>query len=138
MRVSLDDNPWSLCPADNLPRPVLTYERRACTKNGVKPEKHGIVYPVFGRPQLLAKESGLGFEPVRLELDYATEKLAKESRINYSKLVTVEHNVHVFFIGRIVADDFDIVTYAVDKCWADKFRSSGGSESSRHRRRPKR
>lgn len=130
--------PNGRCPADNLARPILTYERRACTKKGVKPEKHGIAYALHGRPQLLAKEPKLGFEPVRIELDYVTEKLAKESRINYSKLVTVEHNVQVFFIGRIVEEDFDIVTQAVDKCWTDKLRITSGGESSRHRRRPKR
>ncbi|KAK1833371.1 hypothetical protein QBC39DRAFT_370247 [Podospora conica] len=117
--------------------PVLTYERRACTKKGVKAEKHGIVYPIFGRPQMLPKEPKLGFEPVRLELDYHTERLAKESRINYSKLVTVEHNVSVFFIGRIVAEDFDIVQNAVDKCWSEKRRDTGPSDSSHHRRRPR-
>ena len=90
---------------------------------------------MYSRPQRLPKEPVLGFDPVRLELDYSTERLAKESRVNYSKLVTVEHNVSVFFIGRIVAEDFDIVTNAVDKCWADKYRSSGGGESSNHRRR---
>ncbi|KAK0635703.1 hypothetical protein B0T17DRAFT_53281 [Bombardia bombarda] len=103
--------------------PILTYEQRGCTKRGVKPSKHGIVYAKGGQPLLLEREPNLGFDPVQLVLDYGTEKIAKESRINYAKLVTVEHNVKVFFIGRIVQSDFvNIVTGAVDKCWMVKNR----------------
>lgn len=57
-----------------------------------------------------------------MKMDVGSEKLAKESRINYAKLVTVEHNVRVFFIGRIVPEDWDNVLNAVDKCWESKDR----------------
>lgn len=48
------------------------------------------------------------------------ERLARESRVNYSKIVTVEHNVKVFFIGTIYGDDYDIVVDAVNSCWEAK------------------
>jgi hypothetical protein len=48
------------------------------------------------------------------------ERIAKESRVNYSKLTTVEHNVKVLFIGRVVTSDWDIVTEAVNTSWAKK------------------
>ncbi|KAK5656173.1 hypothetical protein OQA88_4933 [Cercophora sp. LCS_1] len=105
--------------------PILTYERRGCTKRGVKAGKHGIVYPSTGRPHAMPGEPALGFQPVRMRLDHATEKLAKESRINYAKLVTIEHNVKVFFIGRIVRNDFDAVQRAVEDCWAAKLHRAG-------------
>lgn len=115
-------------------RPILTYERRACTKKGVKPNKHGIVYSIPGRPQLLKDEPRLGFAAVRLQVDIQTEKLAMESRVNYSKLVTVEHNVKVFFIGRIAQDDMAIVDTAVNQCWADKVRKENeGSHQPRYK-----
>ncbi|KAK1760915.1 hypothetical protein QBC47DRAFT_356052 [Echria macrotheca] len=114
--------------------PILTYERRACTKNGVKPSKHGIVYQVGGRAQTVKNEPQLGYPPIRLELYVSTEKLAKESRVNYSKLCTVEHNIQVFFIGRIVRQDFDIVQGAVNDCWEAKARSAG-ERSYKHRRK---
>ncbi|KAK3940779.1 hypothetical protein QBC46DRAFT_118380 [Diplogelasinospora grovesii] len=113
--------------------PILTYERRGCTKRGVKPRKHGIVYHLGGRPRMLENEPELGFVPVRLELDYQSEKLAKESRVNYSKLVTVEHNVKVFFIGRIVSADYPIVVAAVDKCWGEKIREQTQQRPIVHR-----
>lgn len=103
--------------------PILTYERRGCTKKGVKPAKHGVIYHRGAKPRYVEGEPELGFSPVQMELDHPSEKLAPQSRVNYSKLVTVEHNVKVFFVGRVRRDHFDnIVQDAVDKCWSDKRR----------------
>jgi hypothetical protein len=62
----------------------------------------------------------MGFVPVKLKMEAQGERLAKESRVNYSKLVTVEHNVKVFFIGCIVTSDWPYVSDAVNKCWGAK------------------
>ena len=91
----------------------------------MKAPKHGAVFPAGGKPKFFPAEPPLGFQPVALQIDIPSEKLAWQSRINYSKLITVEHNVKVFFIGRIWQTDFnDIVTAAVDKCWEDKIRQT--------------
>ena len=62
----------------------------------------------------------LGFPPVRLVLEMEGEDLAEASRVNYSKIVTVEHNVKVFFIGHVYPDDFQTVSDAVNHSWEDK------------------
>lgn len=49
-----------------------------------------------------------------------SEKLSKESRVNYSKLVTIEHNIKVFFIGSVLATDYSLVAEAVNQCWSKK------------------
>ncbi|RYP02847.1 hypothetical protein DL764_005567 [Monosporascus ibericus] len=103
--------------------PISTYEGKACTKNGVRASKHGIVYELSrhkGPPRLLKKEPELGFEPVALEIYAPNEKLQLESRVNYSKLVTIEHNVKVFFIGRVAQQHLDYVQNAVNECWSKK------------------
>ncbi|KAL2195063.1 hypothetical protein P885DRAFT_41258 [Corynascus similis CBS 632.67] len=103
--------------------PILTYKGQACTKRGVKPQKHGVVYDIRRSPKMLENEPRLGFSPVAVQLYDQTEKLAKESRVNYAKLTTVEHNFRVLFIGQIEQDDFNnIVTKAVDECWRMKRR----------------
>ncbi|KAI0445428.1 hypothetical protein F4803DRAFT_548160 [Xylaria telfairii] len=112
--VSTDESHHSTCV------PILTYDRRGCGKKGVRPSKHGIIYAAGQKPKLLRNEPELGFDPVPLEIYAEGETLARESRVNYSKLVTIEHNVKVFFIGRIPYPYFDSVSYAVDKCWNDK------------------
>ncbi|KAK4241129.1 hypothetical protein C8A03DRAFT_12597 [Achaetomium macrosporum] len=102
--------------------PILTYERQACTKRGVKPLKHGIVYQTGKKPRQVNNEPPLGFPPVRVDLYERTEQLVKESRVNYAKLTTVEHNFKVFFIGRVAPEDFGKVVAAVDECWERKRR----------------
>ncbi|RCI13147.1 hypothetical protein L249_0424 [Ophiocordyceps polyrhachis-furcata BCC 54312] len=97
---------------------VQVYPR--CKKRGLKPAKHGVVHERGHRPRLLEGEPKLGFTPIRVDMTEEGEKLSKESRVNYSKLVTVEHNVKVFFIGSVVANDWDIVQEAVNRCWSEK------------------
>lgn len=89
-------------------------------KHGVKPEKHGIAYQRGSVPKLLAKEPEPGFRPIEIDMYANGERLSRESRINYSKLVTVEHNVKVMFIGAVARSDWPTVTDAVNKCWDQK------------------
>ncbi|TQV99182.1 hypothetical protein IF1G_01397 [Cordyceps javanica] len=100
--------------------PILTYGGKACKKHGVKPEKHGIVYERGQKAKKLDGEPSLGFSPVRVEMTEEGEKITRESRVNYSKLVTVEHNVKVFFIGHVYPSDWQIVGDAVNHCWNKK------------------
>lgn len=117
-------------------RPILTYGNQGCRKAGVKPNKHGIVCEQGTTPVLLPNEPNLGFAPIRLQMAAANEHISGESRVNYSKLVTVEHNVKVFFIGRVSFDDWPIVQSAVDHCWEAKNRDK--THHSHHgSRRPK-
>ncbi|KAI4867745.1 hypothetical protein F4820DRAFT_467368 [Hypoxylon rubiginosum] len=116
--VTTDESHHSTCV------PILTYDRRGCSKKGVRPTKHGIIYMAGQKPRLLKNEPELGFSPVALHVYAEGEKLAKESRVNYSKLVTIEHNVKVFFIGSITGQDFDHVRYAVNDCWDKKMHRS--------------
>lgn len=80
------------------------------------------------RPVLLANEPELGYDPVRLQITDPSEKISKESRVNYAKLTTVEHNVKVLFVGRVVPEDLPIAKDAVDSCWRKK------THHRRHRR----
>ncbi|KAI0169487.1 hypothetical protein GGR52DRAFT_469070 [Hypoxylon sp. FL1284] len=116
--VTTDESHHSTCV------PILTYDRRGCSKKGVRPSKHGIIYMAGQKPRLLKNEPDLGFSPVALHVYAEGEKLAKESRVNYSKLVTIEHNVKVFFIGSITGQDFENVRYAVNDCWDKKMHRS--------------
>lgn len=101
-------------------RPILTYGGKGCKKRGVKPEKHGIIYERGQKAKLLSGEPKLGFAPAKVDITMEGEKLSKESRVNYSKLVTVEHNVKVFFIGNVTPSDWEIVSEAVNRCWEEK------------------
>ncbi|EHK20108.1 uncharacterized protein TRIVIDRAFT_138446, partial [Trichoderma virens Gv29-8] len=99
---------------------ILTYGGNGCTKKGVNPNEHGIIHERGSKPQLLDNEPKLGFPPVRVDIKEEGEKLSKESRVNYSRLVTVEHNIKVFFIGSIVYNDWELVSDAVNHYWNKK------------------
>ncbi|KAJ0117783.1 hypothetical protein J7T55_001983 [Diaporthe amygdali] len=119
--------------------PILTYGKLGCLKNGVKPHHHGIVFERGQQATRLANEPSLGFDPICMEM-HPGEHISEESRVNYSKLVTVEHNVKVLFVGRVLYDDWPIVQQAVDSCWDAKksHRSEhpgGGSSSHSHSHR---
>jgi hypothetical protein len=100
--------------------PILTYNGKGCKKRGLKPQKHGIIHVQGQKARTLSDEPELGFPPVRMKMTASAETLLKESRVNYSKLVTVEHNVKVYFIGRIISKDWPKVCDAVDQCWYEK------------------
>lgn len=101
--------------------PISTYGKKGCKKSGVKAEQHGIVAESSNRnPTPLSNEPSLGFPPVRVHIYEQGERISKESRVNYAKLTTVEHNVKVLFIGRVVGSDWEVVTDAVNTSWAKK------------------
>ncbi|KAK1770365.1 hypothetical protein QBC33DRAFT_263538 [Phialemonium atrogriseum] len=105
--------------------PIYTYIGKGCKKRGVKPDKHGIIYDIKSKPQMLHGEPELGFVPVGMRIEASGERLARESRVDYSKLVNVEHNVRVFIIGRIDGKHVETVKNAVDTCWNLKISAMG-------------
>lgn len=111
--------------------PILTYGKLGCLKNGVKPHHHGIVFEKGQQPVRLPNEPALRFDPICMEMNPG-EHISEESRVNYSKLVTVEHNVKVLFVGRILYDDWHIVQQAVDECWDAKKSHPGGASGHGH------
>ncbi|KAF9870801.1 hypothetical protein CkaCkLH20_11700 [Colletotrichum karsti] len=100
--------------------PILTYQGRGCGKPGVHPMNHGIIHEKNRHAQMLPREPELGFEPVKAKLTVEGERLQKESRVNYAKLTTIEHNIKVFFIGSVVKDEIHYIRDAVDYCWERK------------------
>ncbi|KAI6371207.1 hypothetical protein MCOR25_003982 [Pyricularia grisea] len=119
--------------------PIFTYGKQGCRKNGVKANRHGMVYSGDVPPAPLKNEPELGHYPVRVYMGQGNQDLLDESRVNYSILCTVQHNVKAMFIGSITPDDlenivqpavFSILNGARDK-------SSKSSKSSKERRKGK-
>ncbi|KAH8746319.1 hypothetical protein F5882DRAFT_493290 [Hyaloscypha sp. PMI_1271] len=81
--------------------PILTYHRQGTTKPGVKREDHAIIYTGDRPPRGIEGEDQLKLRPIRVIPKTPRDKLEKESRINYAKIYTVEHNVKVHFIGYV-------------------------------------
>ncbi|KAG4435140.1 hypothetical protein IFR05_009372 [Cadophora sp. M221] len=84
---------------DQTRRPILTYGGRGTLKPGVHREDHAVIYTGVG-PTLLPGET-LSKTALHMEPNDKSQKLDKDSRVNYAKIYTVEHNVKVFFIGAL-------------------------------------
>jgi hypothetical protein len=99
--------------------PILTYNRYGCGKRGVDANHHGIVYNAPNNPVLTDREIEQKkypkVDPVRVNIDVEDETLAPESRVNYAKFQTIEHNVRVFFIGAVDPEDLETILYAIDR-----------------------
>ncbi|KAN0102590.1 hypothetical protein V8E51_010903 [Hyaloscypha variabilis] len=85
--------------------PISTYGMQATTKRGVKAEDHAIIwtseYKGDKPPTEISGEAKLVLRPVEVIPRTPRDKLAKESRLNYAKIYTIEHNVKVVFIGHV-------------------------------------
>ncbi|KAI0134585.1 hypothetical protein BJ170DRAFT_206578 [Xylariales sp. AK1849] len=129
--VATDEGHHSTCV------PILTYERKGCNKKGVKASQHGIIYSKGqSEPRRLKGEPTLGYPPVAVTMS-VKERLPKESRVNYAKLVTIEHNVKVLFIGTVEDKYFETVEHAVNGCWETKERHQLTHKHSRHGKQPR-
>ena len=71
------------------------------------------------------RDAKLGFRPLKAVLTAEGEEVVKGSRVDYSKLITVEHNTKVFLVGHVATKDCGVLTDAVDFCWAQKQRGLG-------------
>jgi hypothetical protein len=83
---------------------IYTYSGKGTAKNDVRPQDHAVVY-VHGseEPALLPDEqSKKGAFPIIIE--EPGETIDPMSRLDFSRIYTVEHNVKVLKIGRISPD----------------------------------
>ncbi|ELR07572.1 hypothetical protein VC83_06049 [Pseudogymnoascus destructans] len=112
--------------------PILTYGRRATTKPGVKPEHHAIIYTVKSSknprnpPREIEGEDPLLNTPIRVDPTAPQHVLERESRLNYAKLYTVEHNVKVCFIGKIHKDSHEEFKATFNRIFGDADSPVGG------------
>jgi hypothetical protein len=72
------------------------------------------------KPRLLPEEPKLGRPTVRVRFHVAGESLPAALRVNYSKLVTVEHDVRVFIVGSVLDEDNESVYESVNACWEER------------------
>lgn len=85
-------------------------------KYGVHAEDHAAIYS-SRKPSFLGdEEDRMKRAPVRCEMMGPEHNLDPASRLNYAKIYTVEHNVKVWFIGKVhrdyeqqVVDDYNDV-----------------------------
>jgi hypothetical protein len=109
--------------------PLLTYQGQGTLKRGVKPDDHAAVFAENPK-NLRLKEKLLPGEKLRKKpfsiiIEDSREKIDPLTRINFSKIYTVEHNVKALKIGRI--PDTDLLRKYFIECIAGPEVTSQGS-----------
>jgi hypothetical protein len=89
-----------------LARPISTYGGRGCGKSGLTKGHHCIIYTGRDEPKMLKDEKPAKGEPgmmssIRVHARDRKEKMFDESRVNFGKMYTVEHNVKVYDFGDV-------------------------------------
>jgi hypothetical protein len=85
--------------------PINTYSGQATSKPGVVAQDHVAVVPEGGDVQYHPKEEALTKTPMFIVVeDPSTGPISPMARINFAKVYTVEYNVKVRKVGRIVSD----------------------------------
>jgi hypothetical protein len=111
--------------------PLHTYEGRGAMKPGLARDSHAAVYPQGGKVKLAPGEN-LSKKAFPIILEQPGEKLDPMTRINFTKLYTIEHNVKVAKIGRIPTEFLlQLRRYSKESIFgADA--ESGGQEDSEY------
>jgi hypothetical protein len=86
----------------------------------VKQDDHAIIYTGENPPREIQGEDPLTLRPIRVIPKTPRDKLEKESRINYAKIYTVEHNVKVHFIGEVAKSSQHRLIADFDAAWMKK------------------
>ncbi|EGP88788.1 uncharacterized protein MYCGRDRAFT_27543, partial [Zymoseptoria tritici IPO323] len=81
--------------------PIVSYGRQGASKRGVNPKHHAVIYTGKNEPLPFAMEHGLLRPGIRAVPDNPLDTLDSASRINFSKVYTIEHNVKVKSVGVI-------------------------------------
>jgi hypothetical protein len=86
----------------------------------VKRDDHAIIYTGPNPPREVEGEAPLRLRPIQVIPKTPRDKLEKESRINYAKIYTVEHNVKVHFIGHVAPSSQHKLVADFDATWMKK------------------
>ncbi|CAN9174364.1 unnamed protein product [Alternaria alternata] len=97
---------------------IHTYGGQGTTKPGVAAQDHAAVIPEHGQVHYLPQEVELVKKPLSLRVENSsTGPIHRAARINFAKIYTVEYNVKVRKVGRMVADS----VWHMDQYFAEMF-----------------
>jgi hypothetical protein len=108
--------------------PLLTYQGKGTRKHGVNPDDHAAVFAEKSKPKLLPGEN-LRKKPFPIIIEDPKEKIDPLTRINFSKIYTVEHNVKALKIGRIPDKELSRMRQYFIDCIAGPEVTSQGSSA---------
>ena len=108
-----------ICPTTNTVSAISTYRNQGTLKNGCDPGEHALVYNTGIDPKtcflLGERDRGLYKEPSEVYPADSGSYLTRESRIRFGHVYSIEWNVKVKDIGRVVAPCLSTLTAHYDE-----------------------
>jgi hypothetical protein len=92
---------------------ISTYDKQATTKAGLNPDDHAAVVPQgtpSGKYTQHWKGETLAKLPLEVKVENSGVTIDAMSRINFAKPYTVEHNIKVQNVGRVVGESVKRLT----------------------------
>jgi hypothetical protein len=102
-------------PTDLTVRPINTYGGQGVTKTGfnqVDREAHAIIHMSDTEPYQSPEETDINKRPIAVEKATLEQKLDRMSRINFSRVNTVNHDAKAMHVGMVVKASLPyLITY---------------------------
>jgi hypothetical protein len=103
--------------------PIMSYGKRGVGKPGVKKSEHSIVYTTKDPPLPLPDEmpsrgeESMRPQAIRIDVDDPTSKLDAESRLDYGKVYTIQHNIKVKSFGKVNPRSMNAMVHQFGNVW---------------------
>jgi hypothetical protein len=103
-------------------RPIQTYGWQGVSKPGVIKANHAIIYTGEEEPdprpdeQPGEGEAGM-LKAIRVQARSQRDVLSPVSRVNFSKIYTIEHNVKVYDFGNVDKSFLYLLTHQFEQNW---------------------
>jgi hypothetical protein len=88
--------------------PIQTYGEQGTTKPGIVPDDHAPLVELGSQLVLLPGEH-LSRSALHIHLENKSDSIHGASRVNFSKVFTIEYNIKVHTVGRIIVSDLRLI-----------------------------
>ena len=103
--------------------PIATYGGTGVAREGITKSEHAIIYTSRTAPSVIAagepNRGELGMRPasIRISTDYKEDKLDPRSRLNFTKIYNIQHNIKVKSYGRVHDRSLGALLQQFNDCW---------------------
>ena len=116
--------------------PITTYGHRGVGKPGVTKSEHSIIYTTKSPPDPLPAElptrGEIGMLPhaIRIDADDSHDQLGSLSRLDYSRVHTIQHNIQVKGFGKVNPKSMSALMSQCNSVWSSSYAQHAGESVS--------
>jgi hypothetical protein len=89
--------------------PISTYQGKATANTGIAAQDHAAIIPVGSEVRLHPDEQALKKAPLYMKVEDASVSIDPMSRVNFARVSTLEYNLKVRNVGRVVAESIKLM-----------------------------